>query len=112
MTHSTTSRSGSKVGVDLGTIEWLRLYWFCYDIGSDASIIAARSALPKGFFFLHHWYSLGAVLQRREVSDMVIQQSHSQDMLLHSGPPGLAHCLLNVEPVPFGSISTEDCELM
>ncbi len=33
-------------------------------------------------------------------------------MLLHSGPLGLAHCLLNVEPLPFGSISTEDRELM
>ncbi len=29
-------------------------------------------------------------------------------MLLHSGPLGLAHCLLNVEPLTFGSISTED----
>ncbi len=33
-------------------------------------------------------------------------------MLLHSGPLALAHCLLNVEPLPFGSVSTEDCELM
>jgi hypothetical protein len=32
-------------------------------------------------------------------------------MLLHSGPLGLAHRLLNVEPLPFGCISTEDCEL-
>jgi hypothetical protein len=32
-------------------------------------------------------------------------------MLLHSGPLGLVHCLLNVEPLPFGCISTEDCEL-
>jgi hypothetical protein len=35
-----------------------------------------------------------------------------QDMLSHSGPLGLAHCLLNVEPLPFGSVSTEDCERM
>jgi hypothetical protein len=34
------------------------------------------------------------------------------DMLSHSGPLGLAHCLLNVEPLPFGCVSTEDCELM
>jgi hypothetical protein len=33
-------------------------------------------------------------------------------MLLHSGPLGLAHHLLNVEPLPFGCISTEDCGLM
>ncbi len=31
---------------------------------------------------------------------------------MHRGPLGLAHCLLNVEPLPFGCISTEDCELM
>ncbi len=35
-----------------------------------------------------------------------------QDMLLHSGPLGLAHCLLNIEPLPFCCVSTEDCELM
>jgi hypothetical protein len=33
-------------------------------------------------------------------------------MLLHSGPLGLAHRMLNVEPLPFGSVSTEDRELM
>ena len=33
-------------------------------------------------------------------------------MLLHSGPLGLAHCLLNLEPLTFGSVSTEDRELM
>jgi hypothetical protein len=33
-------------------------------------------------------------------------------MLSHSGLLGLAHRLLNVEPLPFGCISTEDCELM
>jgi hypothetical protein len=43
---------------------------------------------------------------------MVIQHSHSQDMLSHSGPLGLVHCLLNVEPLSFDCISTEDCELM
>jgi hypothetical protein len=44
------SRSGSNVQVDLGTVEWLRLYWFYHDIGTDASTIIARSALPKGIF--------------------------------------------------------------
>jgi hypothetical protein len=43
---------------------------------------------------------------------MVIQHSHLQDMLSHSGPLGLVHHLLNVEPLPFGCVSTEDCELM
>jgi hypothetical protein len=33
-------------------------------------------------------------------------------MLSHSGPLGLAHHLLNIESLPFGCISTEDCELM
>jgi hypothetical protein len=33
-------------------------------------------------------------------------------MLSHSGPLGLAHHLLNVEPLSFGCISTVDCELM
>jgi hypothetical protein len=33
-------------------------------------------------------------------------------MLLHSGPLGLAHCLLYVEALPFGCISSEDHELM
>jgi hypothetical protein len=50
MTRSMASRSGSKVRVDLGTVEWLRLYWFCHNIGTDDSTMAARSALPKGIF--------------------------------------------------------------
>ena len=33
-------------------------------------------------------------------------------MLLHSGPLGLVHHLLYVEPLPFSSISSEDRELM
>ena len=33
-------------------------------------------------------------------------------MLLHSSPLELAHLLLNVELMPFGSVSTEDRELM
>jgi hypothetical protein len=33
-------------------------------------------------------------------------------MLLHSGLLGLAHRLLNTEPLPLGCISTEDCELI
>jgi hypothetical protein len=50
MTCSMASRSGSSVRVDSGTVEWLRLYWFCHNIGTDASTISARSALPKGIF--------------------------------------------------------------
>jgi hypothetical protein len=96
-------RSNSNVQVDLGTVEWLRLYWFCHNIGTDDSTMAS---------FLCCWYSLGAVLQCREVFDIVIQNSHLLDMLSHSGSLGLVHRLLNVEPLPFGCISTEDCELM
>jgi hypothetical protein len=33
-------------------------------------------------------------------------------MLSHSGPLRLVHRLLNVEPLPFGSVSTKDRELM
>jgi hypothetical protein len=54
MTHSIASRSGNKVRVDLGTVEWLRLYWFYHNIGTDDSTMAARSASPKGIllFFI------------------------------------------------------------
>jgi hypothetical protein len=50
MTCSMASRSGNKVHVNLGTIEWLRLYWFYHTIGTEDSTMAARSALPKGIF--------------------------------------------------------------
>ncbi len=50
MTHMMASRSGSNVRVDSGTVEWLRLYWFCHDIGTDNSTMAARSASLKGIF--------------------------------------------------------------
>ncbi len=50
MTHSMAARSGSNICVDLGTVEWLRLYWFCHDIEVDDSTMAPRSALPKGIF--------------------------------------------------------------
>ncbi len=40
------------------------------------------------------------------------EHSLTLDMLSHSGPLGLVHHLLNVELLPFGCISTEDCELM
>ncbi len=46
------------------------------------------------------------------MSDIVIQHSHLQDMLLHSGPLGLAHHLLNEEPLPFGWVRSEDGKLM
>jgi hypothetical protein len=51
-------------------------------------------------------------LSRLEVFDLVIQHSHTQDMLMHSGSLGLAHHLLDVVPLPFGRISSEDHELM
>ncbi len=48
MTRLIASRSGNKVRVDLGTVEWLRLYWFYHDIGTDDSTMGAKSASPKG----------------------------------------------------------------
>jgi hypothetical protein len=86
------------------------LYLFCHDIGTDARRL--DQPCRKGKFFFYRRDSLGAVLQRRGVSDVVIQQSHLQDMLLHSGPLGLAHRLLDIELLPFSCVSTEDCELM
>jgi hypothetical protein len=62
--------------------------------------------------FLCCWYSLGAVLQCREMFDIFIQHSHLRDMLLHSGPLGLVYRLLNAAPLPFSCMSTEDYELM
>jgi hypothetical protein len=50
MTCSIASRSGSNACVASRTVVWLMLYWFCHVIGTDASMIAARSALPKGTF--------------------------------------------------------------
>jgi hypothetical protein len=50
MTHSIFSRSGSNVCGNSGTVRWDRLYWFCHIIGTDASMIAARSASLKGAF--------------------------------------------------------------
>ncbi len=35
-----------------------------------------------------------------------------QYVMMHSGPLGLVHCLLNVMPLPFGRVSSEDCELI
>jgi hypothetical protein len=50
MTRSIASRSGSSARNDLGSVRWVRFYWFCHVIGMDASTIAARSASPKGVF--------------------------------------------------------------
>ncbi len=33
-------------------------------------------------------------------------------MLVHSGPLGLAHLLLYVEPMPFGRVGSEDCAVL
>jgi hypothetical protein len=57
--HLMASRSGSNIRVDLETVEWLRLYWFCHNIRTDASTIPARSALPKGIF---PFFVIGAAL--------------------------------------------------
>ncbi len=50
MTCLIASRSSNKVRVDSGTVEWLSLYWFRHDIGTDNSTMAARSALLKEIF--------------------------------------------------------------
>jgi hypothetical protein len=50
MTHSMASRSGKNLLLNSGIVEWLRLYSFCHDIGTDASTMVARSASPKGIF--------------------------------------------------------------
>jgi hypothetical protein len=46
------------------------------------------------------------------VSDIVIQHSHLQDMLSHSGPLGLVHRLLNIKSLLLSCVSTKDRELM
>jgi hypothetical protein len=48
MTCLIASSSGNKVRVDSRAVEWLRFYWFCHNIGTDNSTMAARLALPKG----------------------------------------------------------------
>jgi hypothetical protein len=60
MTRSMVTRSGSNVHVDSGTVEWLRLYWFCHDIGTDDSTMAARSALLKGII---PFFDIGTALE-------------------------------------------------
>ncbi len=45
---------------------------------SGSSLGALRELVAvAGIIFLRYWYSLGAVLQRREVFDIVILHSHS-----------------------------------
>jgi hypothetical protein len=50
MTHSIASRFSSNSHIDLGTVRWVRMYWFCHIIDTDTSTIVARSALLKGMF--------------------------------------------------------------
>jgi hypothetical protein len=108
MTWSIASRFGSNIRVNSRTVEWLWLYWFCYNIGTDASAIAARSALLKRMF---PFFVIGRILGLSFNVGRYLAY-HLQDMLLHSGSLGLAHCLLNLELLTFGSVSTEDCEFM
>ncbi len=42
--HSIASRSGNNACIDSRNVRWVRLYWFCHIIGTEASIIVARSA--------------------------------------------------------------------
>ncbi len=54
MTLLMASRFDNNVCVDSGTVEWLRLYWFYHNIGTDNSTMTARSASSKGIllFFI------------------------------------------------------------
>jgi hypothetical protein len=53
-------KSGSNIQVDSRTVEWLRLYWFCHDIGTDNSTMAAESVSPKGIFL---FFVVGTALE-------------------------------------------------
>jgi hypothetical protein len=82
-------------------------------LGQTPAQLRLDQSCQRDRSFLCHRYSLGAVLQCGEVSDVIIQRSHSQDMLLHISPlVVLAHCLLYVELLPFCCISSEDGDLM
>jgi hypothetical protein len=78
-------------------MRWIGLYWFGHVIRTHASMIAARLALLKAegdILFLCCRDCFWAILQHREVPDVVIQ-----------------YCLLYVIPLPFGHIGSEDCKV-
>ncbi len=50
MMHLIFSRSSSSIHGACGTVECMRLYWFCHKMSTEASRNAARSALLKGIF--------------------------------------------------------------
>jgi hypothetical protein len=62
--------------------------------------------------FLGGHNSLGAVLQRREVSQVAVEDFHVRNVLTYSRPLGFAYPLLDVELLVLGRIDHEDCELM
>ena len=56
--------------------------------------------------------SLGAVLQRREVSQVAVEDFYARNILTHGSPLGLTYPLLDVELLALGRINRENCELM
>jgi hypothetical protein len=85
-------------------MECMRFYWFCHMMGTEASRIAARSALLKGILPFFGCNSLGAVLQHREVLQVPIQYLNARYIQTYGSPLGLLYSLLDVELLPFGSI--------
>jgi hypothetical protein len=100
MTRSIFSRSGSSVRGASGTVECVRLYWFCHVMGTEASKTAAEGNIP----FLGGQNSLGAVLQRREVHEIAIEYLDTRSVLAYGSPLGLSDPLLDIELLPFGSV--------
>ncbi len=62
--------------------------------------------------FLGGRNSLGAVLQRREVSQVAAEDFHARNVLRYGSPLGLMYPLLDVELLALGRIDRENCELM
>ena len=62
--------------------------------------------------FLGGRNSLGAVLQRGEVSQVAVEDFHARNVLTYGSPLGLSHSLLDVELLALGRVDREDCELM
>jgi hypothetical protein len=82
-------------------------------MGTDDRMMLARSASAKGIFpFLVGRNSLGAVLQRGEVSQVAVEDFHARNALTYGSPLGLSYPLLDVELLALGRVNRENCELM
>ncbi len=76
---------------------------------NDAREISLRE---RDVSFLGGRNSLGAVLQRREVSQVAVEDFHVRNVLTYGSPLGLTYPLLDVELLALSRIDREDCELM